>query len=89
MSGHPVGRGPIPEPWIGYSIHVEPLTASVEVTLSRQQAEDLAIRESDGSTAANTKSMLVSATDLRIGRSEQTGHSISSSRTARCGAPTR
>ena len=51
-----------------YNIHAEPLGTSVEVAISRQQAEEVALQQSDGSTATNLDAMLVNATHTAYGK---------------------
>jgi hypothetical protein len=56
-----------------YNIHAEPLGTSVEVAIGRQQAEEVALQRSDGSTATNLDAMLVSATHTAYGKERPDG----------------
>ena len=51
-----------------YNIHAQPLGTSVEVAISRQQAEEAAVQQSDGSIATNLDAILVSATHTAYGK---------------------
>jgi hypothetical protein len=56
-----------------YNIHADPLPSSVEVAISRQQAEAVALPHSDGSPDTNLDSMLVNATHTAYGKQRPDG----------------
>ena len=56
-----------------YNIHADPLPTSVEVAISRQQAEAVALQHADDSRDTSPEAMLVNATHTAYGKERPDG----------------